>query len=161
MKNTLRAVVIVLCLIGAALSALSLRSHYATTSTDYCDLNQTFNCDVVNRSQYSSFLGMPVAFIGLAGYLVLLALAFRRDWLSAALRTSASWIGLGFALYLAYIEDRVLMTWCLLCIGSLIVISGIAAVYTFDYFFRRRNGVSRVETARPNAAHDGGPQMLQ
>ncbi len=145
MKNTLRAVVIVLCLIGAALSALSLRSHYATTSTDYCDLNQTFNCDVVNRSQYSSFLGMPVAFIGLAGYLVLLAFAFRRDRPSAALRTLASWIGLGFALYLAYIEDRVLMTWCLLCIGSLIVISGITAVYTFDYFFRRRNGVSRVD----------------
>jgi uncharacterized membrane protein len=157
MKKSLQVVVIVLCLAGAGLSALSLRSHYATTLTDYCDLNQTFNCDVVNRSQYSSFLGIPVALIGLAGYVVLLALAFRRDWPSAALRTSASWIGLGFALYLAYIEDRVLMTWCLLCIGSLIVISGITAVYTFDYFTVRRNGVGNVETARPDTAHDGGP----
>jgi uncharacterized membrane protein len=153
MKKSLQVVVIILCLAGAGLSALSLRSHYAKTSTDYCALNETFNCDVVNRSQYSSFLGMPVAFIGLAGYLVLLALAFRRDWLSASLRTSASWIGLGFALYLAYIEDRVLMTWCLLCIGSLIAISGITAVCTFDYFHRRRNGVSRVDTAHP----DGQP----
>jgi hypothetical protein len=42
-------------------------------------------------------------------------------------------------------------------IQSLIVISGITAVYTFDYFFRRRNGVSGVETARPDPGHDGGP----
>ena len=156
MKKSLRVIVIVLCLVGAGLSALSLRSHYATTSTDYCALNETFNCDVVNRSQYSSFLGMPVAFIGLAGYLVLLALAFRRDQLSTALRTAASWIGLGFGLYLTYIEDHVLMSWCLLCIGSLIAISGITAICTFNYFYGRRNGVSRVETARPDAAHDGG-----
>lgn len=112
---------------------------------------------MVNRSQYFSFLGIPVALIGVAGYLVLLALVFWRDQLSAALRTAASWIGLEFALYLTFIEDRVLMTWCLLCIGSLIVISGITAVYTFDYFTGRRNGVGKVETARPDAAHDGGP----
>jgi uncharacterized membrane protein len=156
MKKILQVVIIILCIAGASLSALSLHNHYTTTSTEYCALDATFNCDVVNRSAYSRFLGVPVALIGLIGYGVLLVLAFRRDQLSAALGTAATWIGLGFALYLTYIEDRVLMTWCLLCIGSLIAISGITAICTFNYFYGRRNGVSRVETARADAAHDGG-----
>jgi uncharacterized membrane protein len=156
MMKTLQVVVIVLCIAGAILSAVSLWNHYTASSTEYCALNATFDCDVVNRSEYSRLLGVPVALIGLVGYGVLSVLAFRRDQLSAALRTAAAWIGLGFALYLTYIEDRVLMTWCLLCIGSLIAIAGITAIYTFSYFHGRGNGIGTVETARPDAAHDGG-----
>jgi uncharacterized membrane protein len=34
--------------------------------------------------------------------------------------------GLGFALYLTYIEKFVLATWCILCLSSLAAISAIA-----------------------------------
>jgi uncharacterized membrane protein len=36
--------------------------------------------------------------------------------------------GLGFALYLTYIEGYVLGTWCILCLSSLAMIAGIAVL---------------------------------
>jgi uncharacterized membrane protein len=130
MNNKLRTAIVILCVIGAALSAVSLRSHYSTTSTDYCDLNETFNCDLVNRSVYASVGVIPVALIGLVGYGLLFALSFFRDRVIAGLRLIASFVGLGFAIYLAYIEARVLAVWCLLCIGSLVAIAGISILST-------------------------------
>ena len=56
-----RFLLLALSIVGAGLSAVSLQNHYATSATDYCDLSQTFNCDLVNRSTYSAVHGVPVA----------------------------------------------------------------------------------------------------
>jgi uncharacterized membrane protein len=40
----------------------------------------------------------------------------------------ASLAGLGFALYLTYIEARILYAWCILCLSSLAAIFAIAAL---------------------------------
>jgi len=125
MNRILLYLLMAFCLIGVVLSAFSLRAHFSTSTTEYCALDETFNCDIVNRSSYSRLLGIPVALIGLLGYLLLFAMSFRRDRFFAVLRFGASVIGLGFAIYLTYIEAYVLATWCLLCIGSLIAISAI------------------------------------
>lgn len=125
MKNGLRLATAILCVAGAALSAVSLQNHFSASQTGYCDLNEIFNCDLVNRSIYARFLGIPVALIGLAGYLLLGGLTFLRGRASDRMRLGASFAGMGFAVYLAYIEARVLAVWCLLCIGSLIAITGI------------------------------------
>ncbi len=128
MKISIRFAIVLLCACGGALSSTSLYSHYAATATQYCDLNRMFNCDVVNRSPYSALLGVPVALIGLAGYLVLAGLSVSRRRGAEVARAAAALLGLGFALYLTYIEDVVLATWCLLCIGSLASIAGIAVL---------------------------------
>ena len=65
----------VLAVAGIAVSAVSLQRHYAKSATAFCDVGEKFNCDIVNRSEYSSVMGIPVAAIGIAGYGVLLALA--------------------------------------------------------------------------------------
>ena len=44
-------------LAGLAVSSLSLVHHYGREQTAYCDLGASFNCDIVNRSIYSSVLG--------------------------------------------------------------------------------------------------------
>ncbi|HVN18685.1 MAG TPA: vitamin K epoxide reductase family protein [Dongiaceae bacterium] len=116
------------CLGGGILSTLSLRNHYSTDPTGYCDLNATFNCDFVNRSSFSEFRGVPVALIGLLGYVLLFALSMPAGKWVARFRFAASVIGVGFALYLAYIEAYVLAVWCLLCIGSLMMISAITVL---------------------------------
>ncbi len=54
---------------------MSLQHHYATSKTPYCDIGETFNCDIVNRSEYSAILGIPVALIGMIGYAALAGLA--------------------------------------------------------------------------------------
>ena len=114
-----------LSLAGIIDSAISLERHYAKSATTYCDFSQKFSCDIVNRSEYSEIAGIPVAGIGVAGYVALFVLStFWRSrteappWLLAA-----SLAGLAFALYLTYIEAYQLMTWCILCLISLTLIS--------------------------------------
>jgi uncharacterized membrane protein len=113
---------------GLAVSSVSLIHHYGREQTSYCDLGASFNCDIVNRSIYSSVLGVPVALIGILGYLGMLGLAtvYRTKAGTPVMLLTASVAGLGFALYLTYIEKFVLATWCILCLSSLAAISAIA-----------------------------------
>ena len=57
------------------MSAVSLQRHYAKSATAFCDFSQKFSCDIVNRSEYSTIEGIPVAGIGVAGYAALFVLA--------------------------------------------------------------------------------------
>jgi uncharacterized membrane protein len=115
---------------GVAISFVSLHHHYGTEQSSYCDFGQMFNCDIVNRSIYSVVMGIPVALIGILGYLTLLFLAtLHRDKPNTPLfLLIASLAGLSFALYLTYVEKFVLAVWCILCVSSLAAIAGIAAL---------------------------------
>ena len=114
----------VLALAGVIVSAISLERHYAKSATQFCEFGEKFNCDIVNRSEYSTVMGIPVAGIGVAGYLALLVLAtFWRDRVETPNRLlGAAFAGLAFALYLTYIEAYELTTWCILCLSSLALI---------------------------------------
>jgi uncharacterized membrane protein len=117
----------VLALGGAGVSSVSLYHHFGTSATSYCDIGENFNCDIVNRSTYSTIFGVPVALIGIVGYLTVLTLTtlYRsKTWMPAVLAIG-SLAGLGFAFYLTYIEGFVLATWCILCLSSLALIFSI------------------------------------
>jgi len=49
-------VVAVLAVCGVVVSTVSLQHHFAKSKTAYCDIGEAFNCDIVNRSEYSSIL---------------------------------------------------------------------------------------------------------
>jgi vitamin-K-epoxide reductase (warfarin-sensitive) len=129
-NRTFFLAIAVLALAGIAVSAVSLERHYAKSATAFCDFGERFNCDIVNRSEYSSVMGIPVAAIGVLGYGVLLALAtvYRSREQTPLWLLSAAAAGLGFALYLTYVEGYVLETWCILCLSSLGLIAGIAVL---------------------------------
>src|SRR5215469_1966578 len=120
----------ILATAGAAVSSVSLDHHFQKSKTSFCDFGQTFNCDIVNRSEYSTVAGVPVALIGILGYAALLAFAtfYREKAETPGILLFGSLGGLAFALYLTYIEKYVLATWCILCLSSLAVISVIAVV---------------------------------
>jgi uncharacterized membrane protein len=126
----LMSLVFILAVGGIVVSSVSLQHHYATSKTEYCDLGNTFNCDIVNRSEYSKVFGIPVALIGMLGYAALVGLAtlYRERRETPGLIFAGAMAGLAFALYLTYIEARVLGVWCLMCLSSLALISGIALV---------------------------------
>ncbi len=120
----------VLALGGVLVSSVSLYHHYGTSATSYCDIGENFNCDIVNRSTYSTVGGVPVALIGVVGYLATLILATvsRSKAEVPAVLAIASLAGLAFALYLTYIEGFVLAAWCILCLSSLALIFSIAVL---------------------------------
>src|ERR1700730_14979310 len=92
---------------GVAVSSVSLYEHFATSKTSFCDFGESFNCDIVNRSAYSTALGVPVALIGVVGYLLIASLAtiYRNKPETPVLLLVSSLGGLGFALYLTYVEE--------------------------------------------------------
>jgi uncharacterized membrane protein len=120
----------VLALAGMLVSAVSLERHYAKSASAFCDFGERFNCDIVNRSQYSTVMGIPVAGIGVAGYGALFALAtMYRSRMQTPLRLLVAAVaGLAFALRLTYIEGYVLETWCILCLSSLALIAMISVL---------------------------------
>jgi uncharacterized membrane protein len=115
----MRWILVVLCVVGIAASSLALREHYREDSSP-CSINERWDCGIVNHSPYAVFLGVPVAVIGIVGYLLLGALAFKRAY---RLTLLAALPGLAFSLYLAHIERDLLGVWCIYCVISLGVIS--------------------------------------
>jgi vitamin-K-epoxide reductase (warfarin-sensitive) len=137
-SRILFVLIAILSLAGVAISAVSLQRHYAKSSSDFCDFSQQFNCDIVNRSEYSELAGIPVAAIGVAGYAVLFflsALRKSRPETPARLLVAAS-VGLVFALYLTYVEAHDLKTWCILCLGSQALIFLITALAALTWTAR-------------------------
>ncbi len=125
LTDRLMSLVAILAVCGIVVSSTSLQHHYATSKTAYCDIGNTFNCDIVNRSEYSAILGIPVALIGMLGYGALAGLAtlYRTRRETPAMLFGGALAGLAFALYLTYLEGHVLGVWCILCLSSLVAIS--------------------------------------
>jgi len=134
-------VIAVLALAGIAVSSLALQNHYAKSASSYCDLGESFNCDIVNRSTYSVVLGLPVALIGIIGYAMLLALStlYRAKAETPAMLLIAALGGLAFAVYLTYVEAFVLAVWCLLCLSSLVRIFSITLLSSVMVLHSIRN----------------------
>ncbi len=110
----MRYLIMFLAFAGVVVSSLALRVHYST-GTEPCSINERWDCGIVNHSSYSEIEHIPVAAVGIAGYLALalLALARRRGLLFVA-----AVLGLGFALYLSHVERDILQVWCLYCVIS-------------------------------------------
>jgi uncharacterized membrane protein len=121
----LMIVVAILAVCGIVVSSVSLQHHYATSKTPFCDIGEAFNCDIVNRSEYSTIRGIPVALIGILGYAALAGLAtvYRGRRETPAMLLGGAAMGLAFALFLTYIEARVLGLYCILCLSSLSLIA--------------------------------------
>ena len=124
------AAIATLATAGVALSSFSLYHHFSKSKTSFCDLGQSFNCDLVNRSSYSTVFGVPVALIGILGYgcILVFATIYREKAETPLLLAAVSIAGLLFALRLTYLEAFVLRAWCILCLSSLAVIVAITIV---------------------------------
>lgn len=127
--NLTRAIALV-AVAGVVVSSVSLYHHFGKTKTSFCTFGESFNCDLVNRSSYSMVLGVPVALVGIIGYLLIFALAtvYREKAETPVMLMIAAGGGLAFALYLTYIEKFVLQAWCVLCLGSLLLIFSAAVL---------------------------------
>ncbi|MFZ0760954.1 MAG: vitamin K epoxide reductase family protein [Candidatus Sulfotelmatobacter sp.] len=112
----MRYVLVLLAILGIVVSSLALREHYRTAGDSPCHINDRWDCGIVNHSPYSMLAGIPVADLGIAGYLLMGILAWRRAY---RLLLAVVLLGLAFSLYLAHIEAHILGVWCIYCVISL------------------------------------------
>jgi vitamin-K-epoxide reductase (warfarin-sensitive) len=116
----MRIILIVLAVLGLTAASLALREHYRTDENSPCSINDRWDCGIVNKSPFALVHGVPVAVIGIAGYLLLGALAFLRAYRAMLVTVGAA---LGYSLFLAHIEKDILGVWCVYCVISLGTIS--------------------------------------
>ncbi len=139
----MRYLIILLALAGVIVSGLALRVHYVIEDQP-CHLNDKWDCGVVNHSPYAELGGVPVAGIGVAGYLLVGVLSFlrRRGMLLGAVAG-----GFAFALYLTHIEANVLGVWCLYCVISQGIIA-LLLLLTIGWFLwgRKQRTVSETQS---------------
>lgn len=115
-----------LAVLGTLLSAYLTFEHYTQNKTLACSATATVNCAKVTESQWSSFLGIPVALLGLGFFVVMVVLCQPRlmrapGRLWDAVRLALAGIGLAFALYLVFAELFHIGAICLWCTGVHIV----------------------------------------
>jgi vitamin-K-epoxide reductase (warfarin-sensitive) len=119
----MRYVIASLALAGIGVSFLALGEHYRAPARALDLLHSRWNSAYVNQSPYANVHGIPVAVLGIAGYIVLVILALmgRR-----VLMVCFSSFGLAYALYLTNIEAHILNVWCVYCVTSLVLSTSIA-----------------------------------
>jgi vitamin-K-epoxide reductase (warfarin-sensitive) len=136
----MRWIIVILALVGMMAAILALREHYRTEGASPCSINERWDCGIVNKSRFASLGGIfdkltnrntipsddakprfeairkiPVADVGIAGYILLGLLALMRRWRLLAV---AAVVAFGFSGYLAYIEKYILEKWCIYCVIS-------------------------------------------
>ena len=126
-----------LCLAGLGIAGYLTYVHYAEIDP----VCSTGGCERVQASEYSEIAGVPVALLGLVGYLAIgLSLLARGD-VGRALTAALAIAGFGFSLYLTYLELWVIDAICQWCVASAVVMTALAGV-----------AVARLLRAPPEAA---------
>ena len=87
----MKYVLVLLAVLGIVVSALALREHYRTEGDSPCSINERWDCGIVNHSPHAMLAGIPVAIFGIAGYLLMAALAWSRAYRSCWPPHSPGW----------------------------------------------------------------------
>jgi uncharacterized membrane protein len=80
-------------------------------------------CETVQHSHYAKLAGAPVAVIGLAGYVVVLALLILDGSAARLAAAGATMVGFGFSAYLTYLELFKIHAICQWCVGSAVIMT--------------------------------------
>ena len=121
-----------------AIAALSLAGVAITTYLLYTRYSghriacPTGGCETVQESRYAELAGIPVALLGLLGYLALLATTFVRTEAGRAAAVAISLSGLAFGAYLFVVQIAVIDAICAWCVASDVVLLLIAVIAVVD-----------------------------
>lgn len=132
---SLRKLSLLLVFIGIFVSGY-LSYAKLTDSTLVCAGGQYFNCDLVENSAYSRFLGIPVGFLGFGTYLLLaLILVFegRTSFLSnygISLFFGVNLFAFLYSIWLVYAQVVILQALCQWCLMHEVTITILMAIST-------------------------------
>ena len=101
MTDRLRTVAIAISVVGIAIAGYLTYVHYAGISP-VCEI--AHGCEKVQTSEWSKVAGIPVAVLGLLGYVGILAALLIPGETAATAAAGMALIGVGFSAYLTYRE---------------------------------------------------------
>jgi hypothetical protein len=149
-RRTLRITLIVLTVIGIGLASYLTYIHYAHVKP-LCG-REGGSCLKVQTSQYSKLAGVPVALIGLLGYIAILGTLLAPEeerWRFATVALTLG--GWGFSVYLTYREVFSLEAICEYCVGSAVLMTILLGLSTWRFL----RGDEAPGPAPPDAAPSG------
>jgi uncharacterized membrane protein len=112
-----------------ALAGIGIAAYLSySRATDSALLCPTSGCATVQRSAYSELAGIPVAYLGVAGYVLILISTLGASIRAAAAGTSLALAGFAFAAYLLVAQVFVIDAVCVWCLSSDAVLFAIALV---------------------------------
>lgn len=112
-------------LVGLGIAAYLTVVHY-TGAAPVCGLSH--GCETVQKSRYSELAGVPVALLGLLGYLAILAALARDGERERTLAAFLSLGGFGFSAWLTYTEVAKLHAICPWCVASAVCMTLLAGL---------------------------------
>ena len=115
--RSLRIAVAALALVGAGIAAYLTYARYAHV-TIACS---TGGCETVQSSDYAEIVGIPVAVLGLAGYLAIFATALFHGELARVVGAGLALGGLVFSVYLILVQVFAIEAFCQWCLASDVV----------------------------------------
>ena len=111
--------------IGLGIAAYLTIVHYAGGSP-VCAISH--GCETVQHSHYAKLGGVPVAVLGLVGYVGILISLLRDDELARTTTALIALAGFGFSAWLTYLEIARIDAICIWCVGSAICMTVLAAL---------------------------------
>jgi uncharacterized membrane protein len=120
--RALRITMIVLTTLGLAVASYLTYIHYAGIKP-LCGTNGG-GCEIVQTSVYSKLAGVPVALIGLIGYVVIMGSLLVPESETSRFATVAfTVVGFGFSAYLTYRELFSIHHICEYCVSSAVIVT--------------------------------------
>lgn len=110
-------------LLGVADAVYLTIAHFTTAQILACADTGVVNCTKVTTSAQSEIVGIPVAVLGLAYFVVMVGLNLPQSWRaeglagawSARVRLAGVVAGIGFAIWLVYAELLIIGNICIFC----------------------------------------------
>ena len=112
-----------LAVLGLAISVYLTWVHYAGIEPVCTGIS---DCERVQTSEYADLVGIPVAVLGIAGYLAILASLRTRVEVTALL----AYLAVAFSAYLTWAELFKIDAICQWCVGSALITLAIAVLAT-------------------------------
>ena len=126
-ERRLRVAIGALCLIGIGIGGYLTFVHYADLRV-LCVSGG--GCETVQSSRYAQLAGVPVAALGLAGYIaILLSVVTRRD-IGRLAGFGLALVGCLFSAYLTYREIFTIKAICQWCLASALLMTLLAILTT-------------------------------
>ena len=116
----------VIALIGVGIATYLVYIHYAGIKP-ICAAGGG-GCEKVQTSDYAKLAGIPVAVLGLAGYLAIIASLFVPGDLGRLAGAAIALSGFGFSMYLTYREIFTIKAICQWCVGSAVLMTLLAGL---------------------------------